>query len=196
MVKKCSQLGFVISAIMVISLLFSACTEPASEVVEKEVTRVVQETVVEKETVVKTAEVLQVQYEQLGVDVSIEQQEYGVCAADVAGGNYTASVFRYLYSEADILWLAFHNNMMDVMNLPRVTDPKLDELLDATHTTVDPKARQEAVNEAQRYLVEQALIVPIYTHKNFIALNDRVEGALFSPANGHIHWEAAYIPTE
>jgi peptide/nickel transport system substrate-binding protein len=148
------------------------------------------------EDLVKTAEVLQAQYKELGVDVSIEQQEYGVNVADVVSGNYEASVFRYLYNEADILWLAFHSKMMDVMNLPRVTDPKLDELLDRTRTTVDPEARQEAVDEAQRYIVEQALIVPIYTPKNFIALNTRVKDALFSEPNGYIHWDDAYISTE
>jgi peptide/nickel transport system substrate-binding protein len=148
------------------------------------------------EDLVKTAEILQEQYKALGVEIEIEQQEYGVNVMDVVMGEYEASVFRYLYPEADILYIAFHSNMMDIMNLPRVADPELDDILNKTRTTTDPEKRQEWVNEAQRRIVEQAYVVPIYTPKNFVALSNRVKDAVFSLPNGYLHFDDAYIAAE
>jgi peptide/nickel transport system substrate-binding protein len=39
----------------------------------------------------------------------------------------------------------------------------LDALLDTTRTTVDPEARLAAVQDAQQYLLENAVHVPLYT---------------------------------
>ena len=52
--KKHRKWAGLIAVVMLVSLILSACSEPDAEVVEKEVTRVVKETVVQQETVKET----------------------------------------------------------------------------------------------------------------------------------------------
>ena len=52
-----------------------------------------------------------------------------------------------------------------------------------TRTEIDPDARQEAVNEAQKYIAEQAYYLPFYAPINFYILNSRVQGYVYDPIN-------------
>ena len=125
----------------------------------------------------KLAEVLQQQYKALDVDVEIEQKEYGAVAADLMGGTYQASVAGYDYTEFFVVWVFFHSSNIGALNFIRMDDPELDALLDATNYETDPDKRQEACNEAQRRIVEQAYVVPLFTPTVFLPMSSRVQGA-------------------
>jgi ABC-type transport system substrate-binding protein len=60
-------------------------------------------------------------------------------------------------------------------------DPRLDELLLATRRTVDPEQRQDVLDEVQKYLIEEALMVPLYAAKIYVGLNTRLKGVLLGP---------------
>jgi peptide/nickel transport system substrate-binding protein len=145
------------------------------------------------ESWVKNAQILQEQYKALGVDIQLEQADQGILIPDVLGGNYQMAVFGITWPEADMLFMLFHSSMLGALNTDQVSDPDLDEILTKTRTTVDPAERQQWVNEAQRRIVEQAYAVPLYIPQNFFALNQRVNGEVFSNTTLNLYLEDAYI---
>lgn len=129
---------------------------------------------------IKTAELMQQQYDQFGLELTIEQSEQGVLTPIILGGVYDISVFGMTYPEADIMWLMFHSSQIGGFNYAGVNDPVLDEILDRTRTEIDPAARQAAVDEAQTYIVEQAYLIPIYIPINYMAVNSSIKDYRFS----------------
>ena len=129
---------------------------------------------------VRAAELVQQQYKEFGIELTIQQEEQGVVIPLVMGGEYDISMFGMTHSEADILWLMFHSSQIGGFNYAFVDDPTLDEILDRTRTEIDPAARQQAVDEAQAYLVEQAYFIPLYAPMNYMAVSARVQDYRFS----------------
>jgi peptide/nickel transport system substrate-binding protein len=126
---------------------------------------------------VKTVQILQEQYRALGVDIQIEQLEATMVIEKVWPGDYQIAVMSMDYPEADLMAYMFHSSMIGALNMSMVNDPGLDAMLEATRTTMDPEARQEKVNEAQQWLVENAIVVPLYSPTVYLALSNRFQGA-------------------
>jgi peptide/nickel transport system substrate-binding protein len=148
------------------------------------------------ETMLKNAEILQEQWKALGVEIELEQGETGTVIADMLAGNFEMTMMGIGWPEADILWMWYHSSMIGALNLSRVDNPELDEILNKTRTSVDPDERQEWVNEAQRYIVEQAYMVPLYVPKTYVATSNRIQDEVFSPINNAIYLDDAYIEAE
>jgi peptide/nickel transport system substrate-binding protein len=144
------------------------------------------------ESWVKAAEVLQQQLQALGVEITIEQGDQGVLIPQVFAGDYQVSMFGMTYQESDLMYLMFHSSQIGAFDFAYVNDPVLDEILERTRTEIDQTLHQQAVNEAQQYITENAFVIPLYTPKTFGALNPRVKGAYFNNLTG-IAFNAATI---
>ena len=123
-------------------------------------------------------EVLQQQFSDIGVTLTITLMEQGPAVSDIFSGNFSVVTLGYRASESDILYRWFHSG---VLNIPQGNDPELDRILDNTRS--DLANRDMWVDEAQRYIVEQAYSVPLYAPLTFVAINNRVQGYLANPAN-------------
>ncbi len=126
----------------------------------------------------KVTEVLQAQYKELGVSVEIEKKEAGVLYGELMTGQFAAVVFGYDYTEFAVVPIFFHSSNIGAMNFTSVNDPELDAFLDATNYETDPERRQRAADDAQRRIVEQAYVVPIFTPTQFAAISTRVQGVV------------------
>jgi peptide/nickel transport system substrate-binding protein len=138
------------------------------------------------------AQVLQAQYKDLGVDIKLEQGDPGVIFPSILMGNFELALHGVGWPDADVLYLAFHSSGIGATNFCQLNDPELDVMLNAERTTIDPVKRQEVVNNAQKYIVEQAYAVPLYANKTFMAVNNRIQGVTFSQLTG-IDFGDAYI---
>ena len=138
------------------------------------------------ESWVKAAEVAQSMFKDIGVEITIQQEEQGVVIPKILGGEYQISMFGMTYPEADVLYLMFHSSQIGGFNYAFVNNPELDAILDRTRSETDPAARQEAVNEAQKFIAEQAYTLPLYAPINFWVLNSRVKNYVFNPTIGFI----------
>lgn len=132
-------------------------------------------------------------YKALGVELNIVVEELYVGFTRFLNGEYQIGLSGLGHGEADIMYFGLHSSMMGAVNVSNLQDPVLDEILERTRTAIDPEERQEAVNEAQIYIIEQAYIVPLYTNINYFALNNRVKNFVYHPAGYHIWLEDAYI---
>lgn len=142
---------------------------------------------------VKVAQIVKEQLKELGVDLTIETTELGTLLAPLMSGDYQIGSLGMTFGEADLMHIMFHSSNVGAYNFSQLASPEMDEYLDATRNATDPSVRQDAVNNAQRYLIEQAIVVPLYTPVNFIPVNKRVKGAYYNDALITISLESAYI---
>lgn len=142
---------------------------------------------------VKVAEVLQEQYEQLGVEIEMQVLEYATLWDALVAGDFVATIQGYSYPEADIMAIWFHSSYGP--NFPKGQDVELDSLLEATRTATDSATRQEALTEVQKHIVEQAYAVPLYAPSIFVAVSNRVEGVNFYPYHNlvWVRFDDAYV---
>ena len=141
----------------------------------------------------KMAEILSEQFKAFGVQIEITVEDSALNWGRLIGGDYQISISGLGWPDAEMMYIALHSSFLGTVNLSQANDPVLDELLTTTRTAVDPAERQEAVNAAVTYIVENALLAPIYSSKIYFAINNRVDGYLYSPPTGQLWLTNAYI---
>ena len=146
------------------------------------------------ESFVKAAVILQEQYKALGVDLEVEQLESGVFSEQTMTGEYEIAVNGIGWQDSLLLFAMYHSMMIGGFNASFVEDPELDALLDGLMFAPDGETHLQASADAQRYIIEQALVVPLYTSMTFSALGNRVQGWAFS-SEGSLYLDDAYIET-
>jgi peptide/nickel transport system substrate-binding protein len=113
----------------------------------------------------KMVQVFQNQLAQVGIETEIETMDIGTMNARVkqenekTDGQSTFDMMGWAWYDPDILHQLWHSPGA----YSGYQTPELDALLNETRTTVDPEARLAAVQEAQQYLLENAVHVPLYT---------------------------------
>lgn len=130
-------------------------------------------------TWIQASEVIQSQLKELGVDASLELQEYAVYKDMQIKGEYDVSLSTWPYNEAGIM-LVYSSMMAGVMNYNQISDPDLDMYAGAILTVLDPETRAGAVVAAQQLLVEKAYLVPLFASYEIYAYNTRVEGITYN----------------
>jgi len=117
----------------------------------------------------------------------------GILIQTVTEGDYEFSAMGMTMPEADMLYLMFHSSQVGANNHTFVSDAELDELLTRVRAETDPDARQEAVDEAQRMIVEKAYMLPLYIPINYYAMNTRVKDYVYSESLNLVYLQNAYI---
>src|SRR5687767_15296302 len=119
---------------------------------------------------VRTGEVLVDQLKKVGVNVRIEQIEWG---------QWLSRVWR----EADYdLTIIGHAEAWDINNYAnpkyyyRYDSPKFQELFRKSEVTLDDKARREQFAQLQKLLVEEAPVVWLYVHPRLVVTKKGVQG--------------------
>jgi len=125
---------------------------------------------------------IQEQLKKLGVEVELFA---GDMAAQTAASTdqSTIQVYHSMVGRADFDVLKsqyFSKNRNTLLNLnpadQTVGDPDLDALLQAIASEPTTEARQAASEAAQRYLAENAYILPIFEEPQVFGLTDKVQG--------------------
>lgn len=113
----------------------------------------------------KMVQVFQSQLAAVGINAKIETMDIGTLNARVKQENErktgisTFDMMDWAWFDPDILYQLWHSPGA----YSGYQSKELDALLERTRTTVDPAQRQQAVNAAMEYLLENAVHVPLYT---------------------------------
>ncbi len=142
---------------------------------------------------VKDAQMIQQQVKAVGIEVNIVQSEFAMMITDFLQGNYTMGLFTYGYPNGGILPMILHSRMEGVMNPGHVNDPDLDILLDQVNNETDVALQQQALNDAQKLIIEQAYMIPLINPTNYFPLSTKVVGEVYSTKNDLLYLEDAYI---
>jgi len=135
----------------------------------------------------KMVQIFQSQLAEVGIKANLETMDIGSLNARVKQENEkdtgmsTFDLMDWAWFDPDILHQLWHSPGA----YSGYQSPELDALLQKTRTTVDPEQRKEAVNEAMKYLLENAIHVPLYTPGSLwvYATRTEVQGYKIGPFN-------------
>lgn len=121
----------------------------------------------------------------LGIDMQVVTLEQAALTARLNSGDYDCWQFGYATVDPDILAFFFYasqipKNGSPGLNRSRVNDPKLEDLLTQQRTTLGD-ARAKAVEDCVRYMMDQAIILPLYAPDQSTVVNKKVHGLIFYP---------------
>ena len=83
-----------------------------------------------------------------------------------------------VYQDPDILGIYLHSRSIGGFNFTFYKDPEFDSLLDQGTATLDPEKRKQIYAQAQHYIMDKALILPIYYLNNVWAASTKLQGHL------------------
>jgi peptide/nickel transport system substrate-binding protein len=128
------------------------------------------------------AQIAQQMWKALGVDITLEEMDFQTEYARVTKSDFTIGTFGIQWTEADIMYILYRSGQLGQSSWMRnPIDPKLDSLLDLTRTEIDPAKRQEAVDAAEKYIVDNAYEIWLYSFTQFNVVNNRVKGLQYNP---------------
>ena len=128
------------------------------------------------------AQMAQQMWKALGVDVTLQEMDFGTEFARVQKGDYTIGTFGIQWPEADLLNILYLTGSTGQTSWMRnASDPKLDALLNSTRNETDPTARENDVIAAEKYIVDNAYELWLYSFTQFNVVNSRVKGLQYNP---------------
>ena len=124
-----------------------------------------------------TAQVLQEQLNQFGIQMQIQTLEFAVSMSTVQSGDFEMVIWGWASNDCSFLFTGFHSSNIDNggLNLGRVSDPELDQLLEQAVATPTFEEAIPYYQEAQEIIIKNAYILPMYNSFYFQGLNSRIK---------------------
>src|SRR5262249_55506263 len=121
----------------------------------------------------------------------IQNFEFGTVLDKLKAGEHQAEFMGYTYTEPDIAYLWFDSaNIGTGLNFSHDNDPNLDALIMKGRTTTDLEARAKVYEDLQKYILDQALWVPLWIDQYTDAYNKRIHDAQFHPDAYTVYFDA------
>ena len=127
----------------------------------------------------QVAQLLQAQWQEVGVELVINEVTFTAALAAVGENKHNLIFWSEPGTDADILRSFFHSENIGMRNWSNVALPALDGLLDEARRETDPQRRLELYREVQRTVMQEALILPIRDYVNLNARRTCIEGLRF-----------------
>ncbi|MGP4070949.1 glutathione ABC transporter substrate-binding protein [Piscibacillus sp. B03] len=128
---------------------------------------------------VDTAVAIQNQLKDIGIDVKIEELEWGAYLERTANGEHDMFILGWstVTSDADYgMFPLFHSSAVgDPGNRSFLENDELDEVLEEARRETDPDARQELYTQAQEMLVELAPMIYVHHQEYLLGVNSSVK---------------------
>ena len=120
----------------------------------------------------RECEIIQANMADIGVKINVQLTDFGTMSAEMPKGEFDFDVMRWTWNEPVILSLLLKCPGWKQLHC----DPELDEILNAADTEMDPVKRLELVKEAQKYVLEKAILIPFtsdwYLSASAVNVND------------------------
>ncbi len=129
---------------------------------------------------IDTAVNLQAQLKEIGIDLKIEEIEWGAYLAQTANGEHDMFILGWSTPTGDAdyaMYALFHsNNFGEPGNRTFTADDQLDELLDLGRKTPEEDERLAIYAEAQELLVDLAPMIYIHHSEFLLGVRNEVKG--------------------
>lgn len=137
----------------------------------------------------KIAEIVQANLKEIGVEVKIEEVEWGSYLDRTAAGEHDMFILGWVTVTADAdygLYALYHSSQHgSAGNRTFYDNTKVDELLDKGRTSSDEDERLAAYTEAQEIIVDEAPQLFLYFDTQNAGVQATVEGFRLHPAGHH-----------
>ncbi len=141
------------------------------------------------------AQVMQAQWEPLGIAVDINVIAGTALTTAKQAGEHHIGFKIAVYQDPDILGAYFHPTSVGGFNFTFWEEPELADLLDRGVAALDPAERVEIYSELSHYMMENALLIPIYYLSNLSAATATLNGLMHDTA-GYWWFYDAWIAEE
>jgi len=132
----------------------------------------------------RVAEVIQQQLAEVGIAVAIRSYEWGTFYGDIKSGNFQLFTLSWVgVDDPDIYYNLFHSESTPPNGANRVfyRNPRLDRLVEAGRTTLDPEKRKAIYKEVQQIVAEDLPYVSLWHTMNVAVMKKEVEGFILYP---------------
>lgn len=126
---------------------------------------------------------------ELGANVSLQNQETKVFMSNREEGHYQVARASWIGDYADPQ--TFMDVFSDPANDAQYHDEAYNALMDEVHNSVDPAKRWELLHEAEKRIIDQSLVIPIYYTTTPYVANDKIAGYTWSIL-GTVDFKNAY----
>lgn len=139
----------------------------------------------------RAAQVAQSHLKDVGVEMQIQQMEFATLLDEAKAMNHQAIMMGYTSSDPDIAFTWFHSsNAGTGLNMSHIKNDDLDAMIEAGRTEMDLDARAEIYADIQRFLVDQAVWVPLWADQYYIAFNKKLKNASFHDDGYAVYFDA------
>lgn len=133
----------------------------------------------------RNAEMIQAMLKEAGIDANIRTLEWGAYLKETRSGNTDIFLLGWSNLTADgseMIYPNLHSDNMGGAN--RSFYAGADSYIEKTRATVDQEKRLEYLSEANNFLVDNAVWVPLYHQSVYVIYRDNVKGLTIQP-NGN-----------
>jgi peptide/nickel transport system substrate-binding protein len=122
------------------------------------------------------ASVVQDQLRRIGMDVVIETYDVGTAFGKWNSGDLNIAMPFYVWADPMFMQSWYGSEYIGSVNWAHVDSPELDRLLAEAEKSTDPDIRSEAYEKVQRWLMENAVCVPLFGKSLALGMHRSVEG--------------------
>lgn len=131
------------------------------------------------------AAVLQQQFADIGITMSIRSNEFATFFADVLAGNFQMYSLRWIggNNDPDHFNLVFHSGLVppNGANRGRYRNAQVDEWIERARREADLETRRALYADVQRVVSEELPYVSLWYPDNVAVYNERIEGLWLFP---------------
>jgi len=112
----------------------------------------------------RPAEFAQAAWKQAGFDINLEAMAYDATAPIMARGEHNIARIGYTGTDPEFMYTLYHSDNIAGSNFNRTMTkyPELDKTIEDMNAEQDRAKRQGLSEQAQKFIMDQALIVPLY----------------------------------
>ncbi len=144
----------------------------------------------------RIAEVLQYQWQKLGIKVDVRSYEWGTFFADISKGNFQLYSLQWVgITEPDIYYYIFHSSSIPPQgaNRGRYINAELDKLLEAGRNTLDTEKRKAIYGRVQQILADDLPYISLWHMMNVVAMRKEVSEFVPYPAGDFTSLKNVFI---
>jgi peptide/nickel transport system substrate-binding protein len=139
-----------------------------------------------KQDRIAVAQVMQAQWQEIGVEVKFEAMESAAWTKQWRTGDWDAIISGWFLPSDPSMTAMYGCGGSN--NYTGFCDPKLDEVMKASDTNIDFDKRKPLIDEAQKILADDAFTLPIYAMVTPMYISNNLEGFLGSGTNFGSYW--------
>lgn len=145
--------------------------------------------VVSNDVARRSAEVMQANLLEIGIQMEIESMDYATYLNAIMSGNYTTAIAGYTSRTLqDYVTGLYHSQALNAANLARIQDTTVDGYIDAAKVELDEAARVAIYTQLSEYLNDWAPTVPLYQSVVVKAYNKNLNGVVVGKT-GNVRFE-------
>ncbi|MDN3448712.1 glutathione ABC transporter substrate-binding protein [Planococcus sp. APC 3906] len=137
-----------------------------------------------RDNFVLMAEIVQAQLTDAGFKVEIEMMEWATFLDTARAGEYDMTFLSWSNVTSDgseMFYPNFHSDNVGNSNRAQYSDPEFDKLVEASRTTIDQDEREQYLNEANMYMLENDVAIVMYHGLVTSATDKSVKGLKVDP---------------